>query len=555
MSNFPSPLDLGLPEKFGVWRPGQAAAIERMADAATRFTAGVLPTGFGKSVVYMTLARLLSQKQTYILTSTRALQRQLERDFAELGITVIQGMRSYVCKALQPGGEHYDAYGDKSGRTTYVDHGPCHVGVPCLKKKFGGCEYFDLIAQAAHVPIVVTNYAWWFATRRMRLQLDPDLLVLDEAHAAPDALSDALGAELHAEDVAAVLSERLPRAADRTPEEWHAWSQEKTTHLLNILEGVQPKTREAVRKVRQARALLYQVDSLALIPPSLLVLTDTLDGVKADLLWAANFAEMMLFRRAPRVVLTSATMTPHTAALLGLDAKDVTFIEAGEGFPVKRRPVYIAPARKGHWGEALAVDHKLAGADEDSYIAHIDTILDTHAHVKGIIHCVSYRRRDLLVAKSRHLNRFITHGRHDTAARIGDFKAAKPGAVLVSPSVTTGYDFPYQECEYQIICKIPFPDSRDAIVKARTAVDKRYPMHLAMQELVQMVGRGMRAEDDACETFIVDANAKWFLSKHADLAPRWFRKAVKWLDPGRVPSAPPPLAPRTSQGDRSETEE
>jgi hypothetical protein len=41
-------------------------------------------------------------------------------------------------------------------------------------------------------------------------------------------------------------------------------------------------------------------------------------------------------------------------------------------------------------------------------------------------------------------------------------------------------------------------------------------------------------------TFIVDAHAGWFLSKNADLAPRWFRRAISRLD--TLPAPPPPLA-------------
>jgi Rad3-related DNA helicase len=72
-------------------------------------------------------------------------------------------------------------------------------------------------------------------------------------------------------------------------------------------------------------------------------------------------------------------------------------------------------------------------------------------------------------------------------------------------------------------------------------VDKRYPAYLAMQELIQSCGRGMRSADDQCETFITDAHANWFLSKNADLAPQWFKRAIRRLDPGSIPTPPPPL--------------
>jgi len=139
----------------------------------------------------------------------------------------------------------------------------------------------------------------------------------------------------------------------------------------------------------------------------------------------------------------------------------------------------------------------------------------------------------------------IIHGRGDMAAKIAEFRAAGPGAILVSPALTTGYDFPFDQCEYQVVMKVPFVDAKDPVAKARTQIDPKYPMHVAMQELVQMVGRGMRAETDQCETFVMDGHASWFLSKHADLAPRWFRRAVARLKAGETQAPPPSLG---SQG-------
>ena len=48
-----------------------------------------------------------------------------------------------------------------------------------------------------------------------------------------------------------------------------------------------------------------------------------------------------------------------------------------------------------------------------------------------------------------------------------------------------------------------------------------------MLNLVQACGRGMRAEDDQCECFIVDAHFKWFVRKYAKFAPKWFLDAIK----------------------------
>ena len=47
------------------------------------------------------------------------------------------------------------------------------------------------------------------------------------------------------------------------------------------------------------------------------------------------------------------------------------------------------------------------------------------------------------------------------------------GTVLVSPSVSTGYDFPGRECEWQFICKVPFPDGRAKIQQATASGRQR----------------------------------------------------------------------------------
>lgn len=789
---WPPPPSFGLPAQYTAWRPGQPEAISAAMDSPKRFTALVLPTGFGKSMVYMALTAISSQRSA-ILTATRALQSQLERDFGELGAFVsVKGQQNYLCAALQPGGEHYQQFGH-SGHDTFVDQAPCHLGVDCSLKA-NGCSYFDTVRRAHRADILTTNYAWWLTLiNQPQIHIRPERLILDEAHDAPDALADAIGSTISGELVGRVLSERLPQANALEPAAWVAWAREREGRLLTRLEGTAPRTREAVTTIRRGQLLLRSLSRVANMPPHLIVHRDELGDVRFDLVWAAPYADAWLFRGVKQIVLTSATMTRHTCDLLGIIEKDLDFYEAGDGFPVKRRPVYIAPAKADLWGKPLRVDHRMTRDHQLALVEHIDAIIDTRLDRKGIIHTVSYQRRDLLLAHSRHAARMLTHDKRTTADTIAQFKAAGPGAILVSPSVTTGYDFPYcaapntrvltadlrwvpaatlrvgqkiaafdelpepgsrarrwrtatvsqafplwrvcyelelsdgtilrcsedhpwlvsrsgvsewvqtkdlradaampsrlvrlldvwdtdtsweagylaglydgeaslsynkglvtlgfhqneggvldrvtdilddlgfatrrygkgshatktqrmshrwdvlrflgqirplrlldkldldkfsslrmkatprvvrktyigqqevvglstttrtfiaeglashnTDCEYQILMKIPFPDSRDPIVQARSIVDTRYPNHVAMQTLVQTCGRPMRAEDDQAETFVCDGHALWFLAKNADLAPRWFRKAITRLEAGAVPTPPRPLAPRTA---------
>lgn len=538
----PPPVDIGLPERFSSWRQGQPEAIEFAIDDPRRFKGLVLPTGAGKSLIYMTVPQLTGWR-TVILTSTKALQRQLVNDFASDTTALMQGQRNYECLAVQPGRELSGAFGSASTFTATVDQGPCHSGVACSLQE-SGCGYYDAIRAIFKAQVVITNYAWWFSlVMNPKITLRPDLLVLDEAHAAPDALADAIGATLKVSDVREFLPNKHYEMPDdvKATDAWVEWAGRSAAKLASMLEGTRAHDRDTARRLRRGQSIFYALSRIAKIEPALLIVTPEMDGteLKFDVVWAAEYAEPWLFRGVPRVILTSATMSKHTGEMLGIMDKHLGLFEAGEGFDLRRRPVYVLPAQDVITGSRVNVDHRIDARREAIWLAHIDKILTARGDRKGIIHSISYGRRDMLMAKSACRDRMMTHGRHDAAERIAQYRQAPrdSGAILVSPAVTTGYDFPGDECEYQIVAKIPFPDGRDPITASRSLVDKKYPSYLAMQQLVQMAGRGMRSADDRCETFLVDGHASWFMSKHADLAPKWFRRAVRHVT--EIPAAPP----------------
>jgi Rad3-related DNA helicase len=102
--------------------------------------------------------------------------------------------------------------------------------------------------------------------------------------------------------------------------------------------------------------------------------------------------------------------------------------------------------------------------------------------------------------------------------------------------MATGWDFPDDECRWQIIIKLPFPDTRGEIIKARSKQDPDFTSYMAMQQLIQAVGRGVRSKTDWCETFIVDNNITWFIDRYKHLSVDWFRGAYK-----TKPTIPQPI--------------
>jgi Rad3-related DNA helicase len=489
-----SPADIGMPHKFKSWRPGQEQAVKDFLTCESRHLLQIMPTGVGKSLIYMTGA-VKRCEPTVILTSTKGLQDQLVNDFSAVGLVELKGRKNYRC-----------IRGD--GPT--CEDGLCHYGIEC-QFKAGGCSYFDALRGAKQARYVVTNYAMWLTAGEF-IREGRQTLIMDEAHAAPDHLSDFLAVEVDLGFISVALGETVC-----TPRNWPEWARVLLIRVNNALEEGLLNPDLNLHRLRQLSRVKRTLESIVLISASPLVVDKVGEKHIINPLCLIRYAEPSLFMGIPHIQLTSATVTAHTARMLGI--KDHAVEEYPSPFKVEHRPVVWVPTAK--------VDRNMDHGAEMLWLSRIDQIVGTRLDRKGIVHTVSYERARRVVSDCKCGRFAVVHGPNDTALKVAAFKRRKAPALLVSPSMTTGWDFPYDQCRWQIIAKIPFPDSRPAIQQARQQVDPSLPFYMAWQTLVQEAGRGVRAEDDWCETIIIDDNFRWLLANYSHLAPRWFLAAVK----------------------------
>lgn len=539
----PAPPLIGLPEKFPVWRPGQAEAVLRALDSDRRFVVLGMPTGFGKSLTYM--AAGLLHDPAIVLTSTKGLQNQLLSDFGESGVRDIRGMNNYECLEGQSG-----TLFKTSDRTVTCDEGPCLSGWECHLAK-AGCTYFDARRGAASSHIPITNYAYWMGINGAGTG-EPDKkpplgyrgrLILDEAHAAIDELSDYLAVEIGFWEIEGVLGAGWPRSGCPM-EEWRQWARtlaagveaEVTTLSADVRTG--RTDRRALSRLRELRDLGRRLGTVATARGQWVV-EEARDRrgrkvVRFDPVWPGEYAEGSLFLNTPKVVLTSATIRPKTLELLGIPEDQYEFIEYASSFPISRRPFI--------WCPTVRVRYDMDPGSARQWASKIDAIIRQRPDRRGVVHTVSYSRADYLRRYSEHSRRLIFHdSSRELHGAIEQFLKvpAASGPVLVSPSIGTGFDFPGDACRFQIIGKVPFPSTQSIVLKARQERDPDYFAYVAAQNLVQMAGRGMRSPDDWCETIIVDDNWSWFRSKYKDFMPKWFldscKKSIGLPEPLRLP--------------------
>lgn len=514
----PAPFMFGLPERFSSWRPNQWESVQKILRPQSRFVIPVCPTGFGKSLVYMAAAMITSGR-TCILTSTKALQDQIERDFEGI-VAVIKGKQNYKCIKL--------------GREVTCDKGACTFGVRChFGQRGGGCEFYEALYRAQSSKIVVTNYHFWISSRRTQGGAQErigsvDMLVCDEAHDSPETIAGLCTAEIT--DVG--VGREVLRGYDwGNKDKVFPWIQNALKMSKDQFKFHAEQARIGNAGARkQASAWKSLIDQLSLMDELYdmqdseenLVVSHQKDHkdrrrLRVAPIWPFDIAQKYLFQEIPICVLTSATVREKTADLLGIDKKDATIFEYDHAFPVlNRRTMHLdvlPQVRVNRHADAMVMRF---------WVQRGDRIIREYQGYKGIWHTVSYYRQKLVTDTSTNKDRLVSHSREDADHRIRLFKKLTRDSVLVSPRVTTGYDFPGDECRFQIVGKIPYPDTRDDIMRARCKVDKNYAPYHAMQTLVQTTGRGTRSADDWCDTWIIDDNAKWFVRKYSKFAPRYF---------------------------------
>ncbi len=485
-----APIDMGLPPKFQNWRPVQEDAINHWGKE--RFTIQVTPTGVGKSLIYIAGALKRCDKTT-ILTSTKGLQDQLVRDFSDIGLVEVRGRKNYLCVR---------------GDGPSADDGLCHYGLYCQYKN-GGCPYYDAIKQAAQARYVVTNYAMWLTASEFLNS--SKVLIMDEAHSASDHLDSYLTTSINLVEISEVLEREI-----RPPKHWGDWLWSVKPEVDGLVEDGLKRPDLSLKRLRRLIKVKRVLDSLHRIVSDAIVV-ELVNGVyKVSPLYIGYYAEEKMFRGIPSILLTSATVTQYDAKRLGIN--DYAYREFPSVFPLRNRPVIFLPTVK--------VDRNIEKGEEMLWLSRIEAILKARQDRKGIIHAVSYDRAIKVFNSIKPKATAMRHGAHDTAIAVRKFKNAEPPKVLVSPSVTTGWDFPYDECEYQIIAKVPFPDGRSLVQQERAKIDPDLPRYQAWQSIVQAAGRGVRAEDDRCETIIIDDHFKWLNGRYGHLAPNWFREAI-----------------------------
>lgn len=506
-----APADWGLdPARFKSWRSAQLQAFDFYFDNPDARILGFnMPTGSGKTPFYAALMHDVQENDgsSAVVTVTKQLQAQILREFPF--IRDIRGRANYDC----------------------LNFSNCQVGndAACGARRNGMCTYQQAYLQAVRSPSVSTNTAYWLAVGKVPTQLNytrpnligpneksvpRDLLVLDEAHDLVDSLTDELSSTFGAEEG--------PEGPDRERvESWARWAGERLGAIEEELEAgpdllgtkIYVALKEKAR--RMARCAGADADRFVI---------DAYEGrVTISPIWPAEFAEDVLFRDAARIILMSGTLSPADMKIIGAEGDDVVYHDQPSDFSPDNWRIYDQPVGR--------IDMRSGRGLIRGWLERHNQIVKRRPNSKVVIHSVSYSRAAQIAAAIDDQTRVLLHRPGQNTERLVEqFKQARYPAVLISPSVYAGVDFPYGECTVVIVSKLPRMDTRPVrnLMKERRKRFPNYERHQMMKVWRQQVGRGMRKPDDFCEVFVLDGHFGYnFRGCLGDTIPKSFRKYVR----------------------------
>jgi Rad3-related DNA helicase len=550
------PSDLGFPSKFDTFRSVQRELADFCLNGpdpdleARRFIAASVPTGSGKSLGAQLIGKLYTMARNQgmdkderdkfvVLTATKALEDQVERDGFDL--IDIRGRKNYPCME----GE-WDC--DEG-----ADYDCKHADKP-------NCTYNAQVRHAGLSVSVLSNYQYWMSVRGRNLRAlegkfkRVGLLICDEAHKVFDELARFLGtwvsnADLHKwanDEIRALIQASGGAEWDRVSGVWIDALEMAYVRIVSKQADIESRYESeaaAWRSNKEYRKLERLANSLERVVShgrdGNWLWRHTKSGIAFDCIWPARYSERYLWSGVPNVVLISATLRPKLLHLLGVQQHCYWFREWGRVFLPQHSPVYWVPTGK--------MGHKAKEEERLQSVRRLDEIWEEwgiRGQMKGIVHTNSYARAEWTQTHSRYGKAMILSksGGDEAGAAAARYRESQEPVMLVSPSFAEGWDFPEEDCGWQVISKVPFADRSDPVVLARCESDREYYDCDAMQKLVQACGRKTRRENQRCLTMITDdavalqGHSRYGLRVRAKkYAPTWFK--VMDSPGGQVPKA------------------
>lgn len=518
---------------FPSFRPHQRETLDRAVDAyerGKRYVVVAAPTGSGKSGIGIAMGDY--HRDAYYACPERYLQDQYHRDFTDT-LCRLQGKSNYTC-------EHFSG----CGIDIDCSKAKCSLNISKMRKRKNDprpnccCPYLearDAAIDADHTLLNFANLLNFFAiaqkidTSNFKWFEKRPLLILDECHKIESSLYQFAEIPLTSRALRSILPSLTIPQHDRieegfaTIDECVAFCSDIHPNIKQFVDGLDPSSLDPDDDLADAIRVATKIeDFLDDVQTRPYTIKPAKDGCIATPLTVEHLHDLA-FSGGSRVLLMSATILdpPTFFRSLGINPDEAEFIDVPTTFPVDNRPFEYRPVGKMSASNIQATLPKMMDA--------IRCDLDDFSKHKGLIHTFNYKIASY-IADHIHDDRLLiqTPGKSKYELLNEHITSTRP-TVLVGPGFGEGVDLKYDLCRFIIFVKMPYMDLSDPVVKARLAVDPDWYQMMTAATLLQMKGRGERADDDWCVSRMRDACFKdWYFGGARHILPLDFHRCIKW---------------------------
>ena len=489
-------------------------------------------TGTGKSAIATTLAKMY--ESAYILTMTKQLQAQYSNEF---DFPLVKGRSNFACL-----NENLETTCDMGACKTSPTSSKffCPYGVaknPTLdaelafEDSFGGtvfyqsdnhCHYWNQKANAVNSAITLMNYDYAIVELNYVKHFGKrSLLILDEAHNIENKLMSTMELVLYNRTLEKDISKTMTKdfLENAEIEDWIM----EIDAIRDSYEDIDLKdvSKNKAERIKSTVSRLKTLKNNLIKEPKNWVIDTDETSAAFKPLRVHHYAKHNLLNYGDVVIFMSATILSHKmfSKWLGLNPNEVYHIKVDSPFTKEKRPIILNTAGK------MSANRIKKTAPKT--IPILEEILKKHEGDKGLIHTHSYKCQQY-ITNNLYNSRLVSHNSKNREQILNFFEKDENPLVLVSPSMSEGVDLPYDKCRFQVIYKIPFPYLGDMQVNMRMKRDKKWYAYKTVMTLMQAYGRGMRAEDDSCYTYIIDSDINMILKSpmYRSLIPDFFKEAL-----------------------------
>lgn len=360
-------------------------------------------------------------------------------------------------------------------------------------------EYAEAHRRARKEDTIFNPLSYYYA--RERGLRSPDLLIVDEAHLLVDMLTYISSY---------VLPLRKTKAPDSAKNEFALikWCHERYSRL-----------REAIETGKAPNAIYHEFERIARLKHTLdegshkqLFYTSTVMAPYGGRMQKCLILQPL---RVPERLIAHVTNANKVLFMSGtLSAYDAQHLSAGRSVEYIQQP-YLAPP------DQRVINYTPVPHEKRKDISVLaDKIKSIYASnpVPTLVHC-TYAQQSLFAEALMDLKPLVNTNKNKQSVKD---RFLKTGGIWLAAGCAEGLDLPYSACEQMIIPTLLFPDKGDAFVQKRIGLEDGafwYKLR-TYQNTVQRLGRGVRAADDKCVSWILDpAFSAIHQACHDQLAP------------------------------------